>query len=284
MKIFVTGGNGFIGRHFVRAALKRGHEVVGLWYPGKPAAADAVPGLTWVEGSLETDLSASLIGCNALVHLAAFGASPQTGCDNWEASFRWNVTASLNLWRTAVECGIRHFIVCGSCFEYGRSGERYEFIPPDAPLLPTGAYATSKAAASIAALGLAVDKSLHLAVLRLFHVFGEGEHPSRLWPSLKRAALAGEDFPMTKGEQVRDFVPVDRVAQRFLEVLDRGVASAGCPVVENVGTGQSQTLRAFAEGWWQQWQAKGQLRLGEIPYRAGEVMSYVPMIEIKKAT
>lgn len=282
MKIFVTGGNGFIGRHFVRAALKRGHEVVGLWYPGQPAPQDAAPGLTWVAGSLEDAARSPLLAGNeALVHLAAFGVVPSTSGEDWEACFRWNVTASLGLWRAAAAAGVSKLVICGSCFEYGRSGERYDRIPTDAPLEPVGAYAASKAAATMAALGVGVQPSLRLAVLRPFHVFGEGEHPSRFWPSLKRAALAGEDFPMTRGEQVRDFVPVEQVAQRFLEVLDRGVADAGCPFVENVGTGHPQPLLQFAEIWWQRWEAKGKLLVGKVPYRLGEVMRYVPLVGTK---
>ena len=57
------------------------------------------------------------------------------------------------------------------------------FIPTDAPLEPTGPYHASKAAATMAALGLAVDRKLSLSVLRPFHVFGEGEEETRFWPA-----------------------------------------------------------------------------------------------------
>ena len=39
--------------------------------------------------------------------------------------------------------GIRNYIVAGTGFEYGRSGERYEQIPTDAPLEPTITYPAS---------------------------------------------------------------------------------------------------------------------------------------------
>ena len=68
------------------------------------------------------------------------------------------------------------------------------------PLEPTGAYHSAKAAATMAALGLAVDRKLALTVLRPFHVYGEGEAEGRLWPALRKAALTGVDLPMTKGE------------------------------------------------------------------------------------
>ncbi|MGB8167270.1 MAG: NAD-dependent epimerase/dehydratase family protein, partial [Chthoniobacteraceae bacterium] len=160
---------------------------------------------------------------------------------------------------------------------YGRAGERYEFIPTDAPLEPIGPYHSSKAAATMAAIGLASERRVSLRVLRPFHAFGTGEAAFRFWPSLVEAAGRGVDFPMTAGEQVRDFVPVDVVAAKFLRVLG-DPAPPGLPVIENVGGGHPQTVRAFAEKWWHTLQAPGKLLVGAVPYRAHEVMRYVPQI------
>jgi nucleoside-diphosphate-sugar epimerase len=83
---------------------------------------------------------------------------------------------------------------------------------------------------------------------------------------------------MTPGEQIRDFVPVENVANAFVSALERTDLIPGKPKVENVGTGNPQTLRALAGHWWKQWGAKGTLKIGALPYRAGEVMRYVPQI------
>jgi nucleoside-diphosphate-sugar epimerase len=117
-----------------------------------------------------------------------------------------------------------------------------------------------------------------MLIMRIFQVFGEGELESRFWPSLRKAAIAGEDFPMTRGEQIRDFIPVETVGGAFVGALARTDLCAGEPKVENLGTGKPQTLRAFAEFWWKQWKAKGRLKVGMLPYRDNEVMHYVPRI------
>jgi len=148
----------------------------------------------------------------------------------------------------------------------------------DAPLEPTHAYAASKAAATMAAVALAVEQQVELVLLRPFHVFGEGEASQRFWPSLRKAALAGEDFPMTVGEQIRDFIPVEKVADAFVSALARTDLRAGEPKIKNVGTGKPQTLRAFARHWWKQWGAQGKLKIGDVPYRVNEIMRYVPQI------
>jgi UDP-glucose 4-epimerase len=276
MKLFVTGGTGFIGSHFLQRALAARHEVVAQRLPGERPKIPFVTQPEWVEGSLADDRRDRLSACEALVHFAAVGVSPQNA--SWDQLFAVNVQQSLDLWRRAADAGVKRLVICGSCFEYGKSGERFEFIPADAPLEPTSAYAASKAAATMAALALAVEAHIEVIVLRPFHVFGEGQHASNFWPSLRKAALAGEDFPMTAGEQIRDFIPAEQVADVFIAALARADLCPGKPKIENVGTGNPQTLRSFAGHWWKQWGAKGTLKPGALPYRAGEVMRYVPRI------
>lgn len=275
MKIFVTGGTGFIGTHLISRALARGHEVLALRRTGSLPRLPLAREPAWMEAEIGEVESSSLGGCSTLIHLAATGTVPRTA--TWENCFKINVHDSLALWRTAVAAGLRRFIICGSCFEYGTSGTRYETIPTDAPLEPTGPYHASKAAATMAALGLAVEQQLQMTVLRPFHVFGPGESEERLWPSLRSAALAGKDFPMTEGEQVRDFVPVENVAEAFLNAAEREVAP-GHPVIHNVGSGCPQSLRHFAETWWEEFGGTGKLIPGAVPYRPNEVMRYVPQL------
>jgi len=275
MRLFVTGGTGFIGGHFLRASLAAGHEVIALRRKGSTPRIRLKTEPTWIDGDLESDCSSVLRGCDALVHLAAVGTIPRQA--NWRDCLHWNVAASAALWERAADAGVQKFVIGGSCFEYGRSAERFEFIHAQAPLEPLGSYHASKAAATMAAWGLAIERSLSLVILRPFHVFGDGEESSRFWPSLRAAAYAGSDFPMTAGDQVRDFVPVEQVASEFLASLSRPLP-IGQPEARNIGTGRPKTLRRFAEEWWENFGATGKLQFGALPYRTNEVMRYVPQI------
>ena len=276
MKLFVTGGTGFIGSHFLNAAVARGHDVLALRRPGSLPRIPVSESVEWLDGLLADVDSTLLSGSDALVHLAAAGILPKYA--NWEDCYQVNVTDSLQLWLRAADAGVGRFVIAGSCFEYGSSGETYERISVDAPLIPTGPYHASKASASLAAIGLCAHRKLKTHILRPFQVYGEGESDERFWPSLRKAALSGEDFPMTTGEQIRDFTPVDLVAAKFLEAAIHTDLSPGNPVVRNIGTGNPQTLRNFAESWWERWDAKGKLLFGAIPQRTGETMRYVPQI------
>ena len=84
---------------------------------------------------------------------------------------------------------------------------------------------------------------------------------------------------MTKGEQVRDFVAVEDVVARFLDVAVNSDLKPSNPVIHNIGCGKPQTLKDFAEFWWEKWQAKGKLLIGAVPYQENEVKRYVPQIK-----
>jgi nucleoside-diphosphate-sugar epimerase len=277
MKIFLTGATGFIGSHFVNQALEAGHTVLGL--RRGPTSQPRIPLLQdplWLDKSMEKVESADFAGYDILVHLAAHSAN--VPYDNLLNCLNWNLMAPMHLFDQARIAGIDKFLVAGSCFEYGTSGENCSFITVDAPLQPTQTYPASKAAASIVFLQWARQYQLSLHLMRIFQVFGEGEAEGRLWPSLRRAALAGEDFPMTDGEQIRDFINVVDVARAFVAEAESLMDVKGNVLLKNIGSGHPQTIRAFSEKWWDTWQASGKLLIGALPYREGEVMRYVPEI------
>jgi nucleoside-diphosphate-sugar epimerase len=283
MKFFVTGGTGFIGGHFLRAALGAGHEVLASRRPGSVCKIPLQVEPSWVDcdlGDLAGHAQRQFRGCNALIHFAAagvqFGSAQET---SWQEMFTVNVMQSLTVWQTAIDAGVQRLVICGSCFEYGASGLRFGSIPIIAPLEPTNAYAASKAAATMAAVALAREKKAECALLRPFHVFGEGEAATRFWPALREAAMTGRDFAMSAGEQVRDFVPVEKVAEAFLHTAVHVRLTPGVPKIRNLGSGRAQTLLQFAQEWWRKWEAKGNLLVGELPYRPNEVMRYVPQLQ-----
>ncbi len=274
MKLFVTGASGFIGSHFVKLALKAGHEIVASRRAS--STVSPVQGVSWLESDLDSLRPEQLAGSDALIHLAAAGVSPKQA--SRAELFHWNVMVPQMLLETAKAAGVRRVVIAGSFAEYGCSAERYALIPPDAPLLPTTAYAASKAACFVASHATAIEIGLELCYLRVFSAFGEGQFISNFWPALRLAAQTGKDFSMTAGEQVRDFVPVDDVANEFLYAATHSGVSAAAPKVWNVGSGVPTTLRDFAKFWWNEWCASGNLQIGAVPYRPNEVMRYVPLI------
>jgi nucleoside-diphosphate-sugar epimerase len=276
MNLFVTGGTGFIGSNFLEKAMENGHKIVGLRRRGSQTRIPLSTQPNWVEGTLEDNFTEDLKDIDILVHFASH--SPNVPYDSLENCIYWNVVATLKLFDAALEAGIDKFLVAGSSFEYGTSANLFDKIPPSAPLTPIENYPVSKAMASIMLNGWAVKNKVKLKILRIFNVYGEGETDTRLWPSLKKEALAGNDFKMTKGEQVRDFINVKDLAKIFLDELDFSKINKGACEIKNVGSGKSQTVLQFSKYWWKKWKAKGELLEGILPYRENEVMQYLPKI------
>ncbi len=274
MRLLVTGGTGFIGSHFIQRAIGEGNDVICLRRSGSIPKISLTKQPKWIDGEYEDDFQDSFRNADLLVHIASH--STNYPYDTLENCLLHNVTRPLAFLQNAKINGIQNFIIIGSGFEYGLSGENFKFIPTDAPLLPQVTYSVSKAVGSLVFAQWALQNKLKLKYLRLFHVFGEGEDESRLWPSLKRAASNGDDFKLTSGEQIRDFTNVSEIAKKILSEVKEFNVNAGETQIKNIGSNNPQSVKDFSEYWWDHWKAVGKLHFGAKPYRDDEVMRFVP--------
>jgi nucleoside-diphosphate-sugar epimerase len=277
MKLFVTGGTGFIGSHFLNQAIAAGHDVIAQRRPGSRPRLHLPREPVWVDRALDQIFEAELVGCDAIVHLAAHTPNPPYAA--LDECIYWNVYATTKLIQQAVSAGVKNVIIAGTCFEYGGSGEGQFRIHPKTEMRPTLTYPISKALATTSCIGLAKFLNIKLQVLRIFQVYGEGESPTRFWPSLRSAALEGRDFPMSAGSQIRDFIYVGNVVEIFINSLNFEGVKSGKPIIKNVGTGEGKTLIEFASSNWIKWGAVGKLLPGLLLARDGEYSRIVANIE-----
>jgi nucleoside-diphosphate-sugar epimerase len=277
MKLFVTGGTGFVGSHFIQQALAAGHEVIAQRRPGSRPRLPLTFEPQWVDRALDQNFERELVGCDALVHLASHTPNPPYA--ELDECLYWNVFATTRLLQQAAAQGVRDILVAGTYFEYGVAAEGQAFVHPATEMRPSLTYPISKAAATTACLGLARHLGLRLQVLRIFQVFGEGESTTRFWPSLRSAALEGRDFAMSAGLQIRDFIEVSEVARQFLRSLAFEEVMPGQPLLRNIGTGRAMTLLDFARNWWTAWGATGQLIPGHLGLRPGELARMVANVD-----
>jgi len=276
-KILITGGSGFIASYVARRCVERNCEILLQTRTGR-IIDDLVhhQNVKLLNCSFFALKAEYLKAVNCIIHLAAVGVSPRKS--EWHELEEINVKGTLKMCQLAKELSAR-IVISGSSAEYGNSGLRYNEIPVNAPLEPTSPYATSKAAGCQLALGFARSEGLCAAYLRIFNAFGIGQHESNLWPSLIKAAKSGQDFGMTEGQQLRDFIPVEDVANQFADSAIELEMREGSPFVSNVGSGKPLTVRDFSEYWWKRCDAKGCLKIGSKPYRCNEVMRFVPSLE-----
>jgi nucleoside-diphosphate-sugar epimerase len=89
-------------------------------------------------------------------------------------------------------------------------------------------------------------------------------------PSLVRSLLSGADFPMTKGEQKRDFVYIDDLVNAVKIVLANNEITG----IYNIGTGQAPMLKDVALSAEEITGVRNKLKIGAVPYREKESWEY----------
>lgn len=283
-RVLVTGGAGFLGRHVIALLNDAGVTPVATVLPGEepPARLDRGDGQTpcaldaeWRHLDL-TDAVATrelLRDCepHAILHLAAH-ISGERSYENAETAFRVNLAATHDLLMAAGTLlpGLRRFVLIGSAEEYGNAPSLP--ITEDEPIAPISPYSASKAAATQFALLYHRLFELPVTVLRPFIVYGPGQSPAMMLPQLISTALRGENFPMTPGEQTRDFVYVGDAADA---VLRAAFSPAAIGEVFNICSGVEHSILSVARQILEAMESNIQLLAGALPYRANEAMRLV---------
>jgi nucleoside-diphosphate-sugar epimerase len=156
---------------------------------------------------------------------------------------RW-VDATLALYRAFAAAGGQRVVVAGTCAEYDWSTELLS--EATTPLRPTTRYGTAKHAAHELLAAAADDAGVPVAWGRLFFVYGPGEQPGRLVPSVLAALRAGEPALVSEGTQVRDFLHVDDVGRALVDLLD-GTAAGAVNVASGVGVAVREVVGTLAD-------------------------------------
>lgn len=237
MSIALSGASGFIGRHVLAELAQRGRAVKLLARPSTvmPAAGEHLLHRAPMGSALARGLSRG----DTLVHLA-WGGLPQYRSLH---HFERELPAQFAFLSAAVAAGVRHIVVAGTCFEYGmQSGALHEQL--DAR--PGNPYAFAKDALRRQLEFLQREQPFELTWARLFYMHGEGQAPGSLWPLLRGAVERGDPtFPMSGGEQLRDYLPVNDVATLLVALAD---LPHGAGIV-NVCSGRPVSVRSLVEGW-----------------------------------
>jgi nucleoside-diphosphate-sugar epimerase len=207
-------------------------------------------------------------------HLAGYGVDPAEQDAGLAERLNHGVADELAHACAALADGTwvgQHLIHTGSALEYGTAtGDLVESTVPT----PTTQYGITKLAGTQAIHRVARDGRLRAATARLFTVYGPGEHPGRLLPSLLRAAREGTALELTDGSQQRDFTWVGDVVDVLLRL---GLSPRSDLGVINTATGVLTSVREFAEraadvlGL-----SRAALRFGALPSRPSE-MSHDPV-------
>jgi UDP-glucose 4-epimerase len=260
MKIFLTGGAGYIGSATAEALINAGHAVT-IFDSLVTGHREAIPaGAQFIHASLNDKmaLSAALsaIRFDAVMHFAAFIEAGES-MQNPGKFFQNNLVNSLNLIEAAAQTGVQRFVFSSTAAVYASSEQP---LTEDSLIAPTNAYGYTKLATEQTLEWYRKIHGMRFAALRYFNAAGalpgrgEAHQPeSHLIPRVLRVALGqadnatvyGTDYPTPDGTCIRDYIHIaDLVSAHLLALAALGERDQ---LIYNVGSGNGYSVKAVIE-------------------------------------
>ncbi|MEX2277235.1 MAG: UDP-glucose 4-epimerase GalE [Cucumibacter sp.] len=263
MKVFVTGGAGYIGSHTCKSLKSAGHEPV-TFDNLSTGHADLVRWGPLERGDIADRARVVAVlrqwKCEAILH---FAASAYVG-ESTEAPLKYyanNVSGSISLFEAARDCGIDRIVFSSSCAVYGVPKELP--ITEESPKVPINPYGRSKLMVEQILADAATAYGMRVTALRYFNAagadpdgeIGENHDPeTHLIPIILQVAkgvrpavsVFGTDHPTADGTCVRDYVHVSDLADAHVLALERLPRQSGFTAY-NLGTGRGWSVRQIIE-------------------------------------
>lgn len=265
MKIFITGGAGYIGTHTCVELINAGFTLT-VFDNLSNSSTEALKRveiitsskITFIEGDIrdEAALSKAMQGCEAVIHFAGLKAVGESVSNPLEY-YDNNVQGTLCLLRAMKSNDIKSLVFSSSATVYGDP----EYLPLDEshPLRTTNPYGQTKLVIEEILRDLYVsDPTYKIIILRYFNPVGAhtsgliGEDPqgipNNLMPFVAQVAIGrreelsvfGDDYDTTDGTGVRDYIHVVDLAQGHLKAL-QALKVPQCTAI-NLGTGTGYSV------------------------------------------
>ena len=215
MKVLITGGNGFIGKHLVAALQQRGDSVRVLALAHEDTSELERAGVGIFRGDVrdQQTLIEPMRGAGGVLHLAAM-------MDVWRplADYRAvNVTGSENVARAALAAGVKRLVHMSSSSVYGIG--RGQLVSEEAPLRPfSDPYPMSKAEGDLAVQRMIREEGLPAVIIRPDQIFGPGD--ALHFGAMADRLLSGSGIIVGSGRNRVPFVYVSDVVDALLLALD----------------------------------------------------------------
>lgn len=276
--IWITGGKGFIGRHLARLVSGEGNQVYGIGHGAWPAGEAGTWGyVDWCNGEIETvNLSrlAKISGLPDIVCNLAGGSSVSISLQDPREDFCRSVESISRLleWlrRNAPDARV---VSASSAAVYGIASMRP--ITESAAITPYSPYGLHKAMMESLCRSYAKNFGLHIAIVRMFSVYGARLEKQLVWDLCGKLAVAGNDPVVLSGtgREVRDWLHVSDAAAMLW--LARQLCDRECFTI-NGGTGIATSIHDLASLVCKEWgggaavEFSGIARVGDPPCQVAD--------------
>jgi len=278
MKLFITGGAGFIGSNFIRhiLSLNKRYTIVNydkLTYAGNLANLQSVagnPNYSFVRGDVcnAAAVEEAMLGCTAVVH---FAAESHVDRSIYEPApvIETNVTGTFVLLQAAQKLGVERFVHISTDEVYGDLAPG-TFADEGSSLRPSSPYSASKAASDFLVQSFHRTYGFPGLITRSSNNYGPYQFPEKFLPLMILNAFENRPLPIYgDGRQQRDWLHVDDNCRGILAVLEGGKIGE----VYNIGGLQVEENLTIARKLLK-WMGKPETLLSHVTDRRGHDRRY----------
>ena len=225
MRVFITGGTGFIGQRLAEKLAGMNNEVVLLLRNPEKAEKFTSEKISFVKGHIldEDALKEGMENCDIVFHMAAYTKpwSKDPGIP-----YKINVGGTINILESALHKGVRKVVITSTAgtMSFSRDGKPVnETTNPD-PVFHTS-YEKTKAEAEKVALEYS-ERGLDVVIVNPARVYGPGEltKSNSLTRIIKLYKKGLWRFLPGNGESVGNYVYVDDVVEGHLLAAEKGIS------------------------------------------------------------
>ena len=223
MKVFITGGAGFIGIHLCKKLLLQNHDVT-IYDNFENSSQEHFTStfkdkVTIIPGDIThySSLVSAMKSHDVVIHLAA-KISVSDSIKNPKSTFDTNVHGTQNVLDACLEDKITTIIAASTAAVYQNFSAKTIF-DEKSPTLPSSPYGTSKLEMEKKINDSTLTNKIYATVLRLFNVYGYGQSPEYAGVITQFKEKMNNNSPLTiygDGSAVRDFVHIDDVTDAII--------------------------------------------------------------------